>query len=168
MFASFAYAGFFPPASSMGTSWFDGSVIWDLDIFSVVNKCMETHAQSDIVVDVVMTSQKTLKTVDASNYNSVEMLWRFLEVQRYYSVMDGLLRAQFAYPDITFRHIISPSESLPSSLYPLVSNQVFNNFIRIWTKVKLTQWYLLGKRMVWLLLKLALPKKQPIHFTSSV
>ena len=131
MFASFAYAGFFPPASSMGTSWFDGSVIWDLDVFSVVNKCMETHAQSDIVVDVVMTSQKTLKTVDASNYNSVEMLWRFLEVQRYYSVMDGLLRAQFAYPDVTFRHIISPSESLQSSLYPLVRNQAFNSFFRI-------------------------------------
>ena len=43
MFASFSYAGFFPPAESMGHTWFDGSVIWDLDIFSAVNKCMETH-----------------------------------------------------------------------------------------------------------------------------
>ena len=43
MFASFSYAGFFPPAESMGKTWFDGSVIWDLDAFSAINKCMETH-----------------------------------------------------------------------------------------------------------------------------
>lgn len=55
----------------MGSSWFDGSVIWDLDIFSTVNKCLETHSASDIVVDVILTSTKTLKTVDASNFNSV-------------------------------------------------------------------------------------------------
>jgi predicted acylesterase/phospholipase RssA len=44
LFASFAFAGFFPPAKSMGKSWFDGAVIWDLDIFSAVNKCLETHS----------------------------------------------------------------------------------------------------------------------------
>ena len=43
--ASFAYAGFFPPAESMGGTWYDGSVIWELDIFSAVNKCLETHSQ---------------------------------------------------------------------------------------------------------------------------
>jgi len=77
----------------MGSSWFDGAVIWDLDIFSVVNKCLETHSPSDIVVDVALTSRKTLKTVDVSNFNSVQLLLRAGEVQRYYSVMDGLLRA---------------------------------------------------------------------------
>jgi hypothetical protein len=93
MFASFAYAGFFPPADSMGTSWFDGSTIWELDIFSAVNKCLETHSASDVVLDVLLTSRKSLKKVDASKYNSVDMLWRYLEVSRYYSNMDGLLRA---------------------------------------------------------------------------
>jgi predicted acylesterase/phospholipase RssA len=43
LYASFSYAGFFPPAESMGGTWFDGSVIWDLDVFSAVNKCLETH-----------------------------------------------------------------------------------------------------------------------------
>ena len=55
----------------MGSSYFDGSVIWDLDIFSAVNKCLETHADEDVVVDVVLTSRKTLKAVDASNFNAV-------------------------------------------------------------------------------------------------
>lgn len=98
MFASFSYAGFFPPAESMDGVWFDGSVIWDLDIFSAVNKCLETHAQEDVVVDVLLTSEKVLKVVDASTYNSLQMGIRFLEVSRYYGAMDGLLRAQFAYP----------------------------------------------------------------------
>lgn len=61
MFASFSYAGFFPPAETMNGTFFDGSVIWDLDIFSAVNKCLETHEQKDVVLDVLMTSSKTLK-----------------------------------------------------------------------------------------------------------
>jgi len=41
MFASTAIPGFFPPAEVLGTSWFDGSAVWDLDIFSGVNRCVE-------------------------------------------------------------------------------------------------------------------------------
>ena len=119
MYAEFAFAGFFPPVDAMGSEYFDGSTIWDLDIFSAVNKCLETHKDEDIYVDVLMTSAKTLKKVDASDYKSIHMLWRYLEVSRYYSSMDGLLRAQFAYPKINFRNIVSPSADLPSSLYPL-------------------------------------------------
>jgi len=39
MEGSFSYAGFFPPLEAMGSDWFDGSTIWDLDAFSAVNKC---------------------------------------------------------------------------------------------------------------------------------
>jgi predicted acylesterase/phospholipase RssA len=122
IFASFSYPGFFPPAESMGSSYFDGSVIYDLDIFSAVNKCLETHADTEVVVDVVLTSRKTLKAVDASNYNALQMLFRYLEIARYYRIMADLLRAQFAYPHINFRYIVSPTSDLPSSLYPLVSH----------------------------------------------
>lgn len=33
----FSYAGFFPPAESMGTSWFDGGAVWQTDIISAIN-----------------------------------------------------------------------------------------------------------------------------------
>lgn len=118
MFASFSYAGFFPPAESMDGTWFDGSVIWDLDIFSAVNKCLETHDQKNITVHVLLTSEKTLKVVDASKFNSLEMGIRYLEVSRYYGHMDGLLRAQFAYPNVNFV-VIGPSEPLASAHLPL-------------------------------------------------
>lgn len=120
MYAQFAQAGVFPPVEFKDTDYFDGSTIWDLDIFSVVNQCQaQGFADEDIVVDVILTSEKTLKTVDASDYKSIQMLWRYLEVSRYYSNMDGLLRAQFAYPNVNFRNVVAPSASMPSSFYPL-------------------------------------------------
>lgn len=57
--------------------------------------------------------------MDASDYHSIQMLWRYLEVSRYYSNMDGLLRAQFAYPNVEFRNVVAPSAEMPSSWYPL-------------------------------------------------
>jgi len=131
MYAQFANAGIFPPVSYNNTDYFDGSTIWDLDIFSVVNQCQaQGFADTDIVVDVILTSEKTLKVVDASNYKSIQMLWRYLEVSRYYSNMDGLLRAQFAYPNVTFRHVVAPSADMPSSMYPLNLSQA--NVDQIW------------------------------------
>jgi len=49
------------------------------------------------------------------------MLFRYLEISSFYNSMDGLLRAKFAYEGVNFRYVISPSEGIPSSIYPLVS-----------------------------------------------
>jgi predicted patatin/cPLA2 family phospholipase len=116
MEGSFSYAGFFPPLEAMETSWFDGSTIWDIDVFSAVNKCKEES--SNVRVDVILTSEKHLKQVDPSNYKTLDMVWRFVHVMRYYNQMDGLLRAQFAYPDVEFC-VISPEDPLNDGLYPL-------------------------------------------------
>jgi predicted acylesterase/phospholipase RssA len=99
LYASFALPGFFPPVEAFGSKWFDGSAVYDLDIFSAVNRCTEKgFKQADIVIDVLLTSSAGLKTVDAHDYKSISMLFRFLEINSYYSSMDGLLRAKFAYP----------------------------------------------------------------------
>ena len=48
------------------------SAVWDIDIFSGVNRCKDKgFANEDIVVDVVMTSSANLKEVNAENYKSV-------------------------------------------------------------------------------------------------
>jgi len=54
-----------------------------------------------------------LRQVDSSNYNSMMMALRYLEVSHYYKAMDGVLRARFAYPDVNFRYIIAPTDQLP-------------------------------------------------------
>ena len=62
MFASMSFAGFFPPAEVLGSTFFDGSAVWDIDIFSAINRCVELGFQNqDIVVDAIMTSSTNLK-----------------------------------------------------------------------------------------------------------
>jgi len=47
------------------------------------------------------------------------MLFRYLEINSFYSAMDGLLRAKFAYKGVDFRYVIMPTGSIPSSHFPL-------------------------------------------------
>jgi predicted acylesterase/phospholipase RssA len=132
LYASLSFAGFFPPAEVLGSSYYDGSAVWDVDIFSAVNKCKDKgFADKDIIVDVVLTSSANLKSVEAQDYKSIQMLFRYLEISSFYNSMDGLLRAKFAYQDIEFRYVIAPSGNIPSSLTPLVSHSPFCDF---WTQ----------------------------------
>lgn len=126
MFGNFAYPGLFAPENAMGADWFDGSLIWDVDLFSIVNQCMLTHAMEDIVVDVVLTEEKTLRAIDASDSVTYQVLLRAGRIIRYETQMDGLLRAEFAYPRIQFRNIIAPSAKLPETKLPLVSRCAYN------------------------------------------
>ena len=127
LYASLSFAGFFPPADVLGSYYFDGSAVWDIDIFSAVNRCKEKGFQNqDITVDVIMTSSANLKEVNASDYKSIQMLFRYLEISSFYNSMDGLLRAKFAYEGVNWRYAISPTASIPSSLKPLVSQSIFS------------------------------------------
>jgi hypothetical protein len=120
MYASMSFPGFFPPADVFGSSFFDGSAVWDIDIFSAINKCTDLgFANEDIIVDVIMTSAANLKDVQAEDYKSISMLFRYLEISSFYNSMDGLLRAKFAYDGVDFRYVITPSGSIPSSRNPM-------------------------------------------------
>mmetsp|Transcript_1677 Transcript_1677/g.1611 ORF Transcript_1677/g.1611 Transcript_1677/m.1611 type:complete len:147 (+) Transcript_1677:671-1111(+) len=66
-----------------------------------------------------MTKSSVLEYEDTSDYNSLKMLFRFLQIARYYGIMDGLKRAEFAYPDVNFRYVIGPSIKLPHNFEPL-------------------------------------------------
>ena len=51
------------------------------------------------------------------------MALRYLEIHRYYSNKDGLLRAQLAYPNVNFRYSVAPSGDMPWTMYPLNMTQ---------------------------------------------
>jgi hypothetical protein len=130
LYASMSFAGFFPPAEVLGSSYFDGSSVWDVDIFSAINRCGEKgFAHKDIIVDTVLTSAANLKVVEAENYKSINMLFRYLSVSSFYNSMDGLLRAKFAFPEVDFRYVIAPTGDIPSSRNPLVSSFSFYRLI---------------------------------------
>jgi len=118
--ASLSYPGFFPPANVFDSYYFDATTVWDIDIATPINRCKDKgFTNENIVVDVILTSSADLKEIDASNYKSVQMLFRYLEISSFYQSMDGLLRAKFAFPGVNFRYVVSPTVAIPSSNKPM-------------------------------------------------
>lgn len=110
MYASLSTVGFYPPVEAFGSAFIDGAAVWDIDIPAAINICSTLgYADSDIVVDVIMTSYKAVPFEDTTAFNSIQMLNRFLHIARYYGAMDGILRATFAYPEVEFRYAVAPS-----------------------------------------------------------
>lgn len=66
-----------------------------------------------------MTSASNLKDVDATDFTSLQMLFRYLEISSFYNSMDGFLRAKFAYSKANFRHLIAPTGSVGASIFPM-------------------------------------------------
>ena len=118
MTSSLSFAGYFPPADAYGSKDYDGASVWNLIIAPGVNYCLEKTTADNISVDVLMTSGSDLDKVDASGYTSLSMLYRFIHIHFYYSAMNGLLRAKFAYPDVNFRYVVTPSKGLQWNLTP--------------------------------------------------
>ena len=50
-------------------------------------------SEDDIVLDVIVDSAPEIGEVDASRYNSIQMVWRSMEVVNYYGARDGILKA---------------------------------------------------------------------------
>lgn len=124
VFASFSWPGLFPPAHAFGSRWFDGSAVYDIDMFSAINKCLSMgYKQDDIVVDVIMSSASNLQKIQGQNLKSIGMLLRYLDISSFYGSMDGVLRAKFAFPQIKFRYAIAPSKPLPWEYLPLNLNE---------------------------------------------
>lgn len=108
--ASVSYPGVFSPYSAWDSLWFSGSAIWGIDVSAPVLRCKAMgFSESDIVMDVIVDSAPELGEIDASHYNSIQMIWRSLEVTNYYSARDGVLKAQKAFPEVHFRNIVGPS-----------------------------------------------------------
>jgi predicted acylesterase/phospholipase RssA len=67
VFASFAYPGFFEPAKAFGSEYFEGSSVNTLDVLTAINNCRgmpDVDSDSDIVVDVILSSPIDLAIVD--------------------------------------------------------------------------------------------------------
>jgi predicted acylesterase/phospholipase RssA len=41
LYASMSFAGFYPPADVLNGYYFDGSAVWDIDVFAAINRCID-------------------------------------------------------------------------------------------------------------------------------
>lgn len=119
--ASNGIVGIFPYKNIEGSTYFDGSVLKSMDISSVVHKCRELVGGDDskVIIDVIMLAGKDLPEADVSNFNSLQVLIRTLEMMSYHDSIIGLIRAEHTFPNIKFRNVIVPSTPLPSGNLPI-------------------------------------------------
>lgn len=118
--ASSAYPGFFEPVDDIdNNTYYDGGTSFSVNIGGAIDACKKLgFAESDIVVDTILCSAATIKEKDTSDYTSIPMLIRYLEIRLYYDTMDLLERAKDGYRDVDFRYTIAPTKKLTSGPLP--------------------------------------------------
>lgn len=120
--ASSAFPGFFAPVQDLdNTTYYDGSTSYAVDIFGAINKCVDMgYDYSQIVIDVILCSGATFNVEDVSEYRTIPMLLRYLEIERFYDTMELLERAMNDFKGVDFRHVVAPTSKLEPGLIPLV------------------------------------------------
>jgi predicted patatin/cPLA2 family phospholipase len=132
--ASAAYPGFFEPVSDIdNNTYYDGGTSYSINLGGAIDACKKLgFAESDIVVDTILCSAATIKEKDTSDYTSIPMLIRYLEIRLYYDTMDLLERAKDGYRTVDFRYTIAPTKKLTSGLVPFsFSKKQIDNMISI-------------------------------------
>ena len=121
MLSSASIPGAFSPTYLDGMVLVDGSLFTSLDLWDAILKCSElVEDEKDIIVDIIMcfddpASIKEWTLEEAKWKTSNELSKRGKEIGNYYyNYYEDILRVTVGFPDVTFRHIITPSVNLPS------------------------------------------------------
>jgi len=111
---------FFPFQSYEQYAYVDGGVSKGFDVTNAVERCLEiVTEQSQITIDVVLTYGDTFSDVAINNYSTIQMLMRYLALYGWKIFNMGLVNARLDYPDVNFRYIIGPSQTLPDNMTPM-------------------------------------------------
>ena len=97
----------------------DGFTIDNLNLRSGIKECLEVVSDpSKIIVDVVMTNPIEIPKYNMNEYKTYYMYQRGREIRNIKQSLFYLYDIVKAYPQINWRYLISPKETLPN--YPLV------------------------------------------------
>jgi hypothetical protein len=109
-----ATGGVFPYVEYRDYGLIDGSLKYGVDLLDAITQCEAMgFKDTDIIIDAVLTKGKTINEVDASEYTTLEVLWRYLEISNYYSTMGAINDTVHDHPDVNLRHVIFPIDDLP-------------------------------------------------------
>ena len=117
--ASMAQAGVFPYVEYGDFNLVSGDVKEVLDIIQGVEACVDMgFSESNIIVDTVLVSGKTTKSVDPSNYKTLQAGMRYLDIAAYNSQMFVITNAKQTYPYTPFRSQVLYLSKMPDALRP--------------------------------------------------
>jgi len=98
----------------------DGGTIWDVNISSAINQCLElVDHPSQIIVDVMICGYDAVGQ-EAKSGNTIQNMMRKRSWQSYYSGMNSFAEQERAYPDVNYRYLFQQKHS---SIDPLDFNK---------------------------------------------
>lgn len=99
----------------------DGGVKWKLDVLSAVRRCREiVDDDNDIIVDMILCANPVVQPVaSVKGYSALAHYLRANEMRDYYQTLSDYNSSIAMFPNVTFRYLIAPSESVTSGLIPL-------------------------------------------------
>jgi hypothetical protein len=117
--ASAADYFFFPYVKFLNYKLTTGSVKYVVDLYSAINACEGMgYTEDQIVLDIVLGSGKTLETVDASKYKTIQVVLRTFSLMSYYDSKLIIDNARDNLEKVTFRSVINPSQKIKDPFNP--------------------------------------------------
>ena len=112
-FASSSIPGVFEHIQRDGMTLMDGGTVYNINVEGAIRRCKEVvDDEKDIIVDMIMCSYHFLEEADVVKYSTLENLMRGKQVKAFYGGMDDYSISVSNHPEVTFRYIIGPSESI--------------------------------------------------------
>jgi predicted acylesterase/phospholipase RssA len=118
--SSSAFPMIFPNIKFRDGIYMDGAVKIGVDIASGINKCLDMgFSEENIVVDALLCNSRKLSSFDNENYNTIDVLMRYLEITNYDNAMRDIEDVKIFFPKVKYRYLVMPSKSLPTGYVPL-------------------------------------------------
>jgi hypothetical protein len=81
----------FPDQKYKGYVLMDGGTVWNTNLISAVEKCMDlVDDKSKIIVDIAICGHSELNSINETS-NTISNLMRYWDIRKYYNSMDDVL-----------------------------------------------------------------------------
>lgn len=114
----------FQPTTSIGNMHLvDGGTYSYMNLQAAIHRCREVATNDkDITVDVILDQDNPVEMKEYKKhrfFNSYHIYQRQKDFSSYYDVMNDVFPIVEQNPDVNYRYIISPTESLPGNAIPI-------------------------------------------------
>lgn len=127
MVASASIPVFFPPVDDLTKNHFlaDGGLFSNLELDESILKCKEKgFEEENIIVDIILCFDRAIKieewtTTTAKYKNAWDMKARQTEYNNFYYYYEDITRVVRGYPNVHFRHLMSPKVDIGGGYIPI-------------------------------------------------
>ena len=111
----------FPYQTSNELILMDGGVMINIDVHSAVRRCHEMgFTDKDIIVDAILPTGASIDKIYSNvTYTGYDMYKRYKQLIEYRAALDDIIHAINDFPNVKFRYIVFPLESIPSFTVPI-------------------------------------------------